>query len=62
MLADFFGRLSNGLVAVMEVECRSRSDARCRFLAGSPDTLSTLYDRMAQGTSYAEALGVSSSS
>jgi predicted hydrocarbon binding protein len=62
MLADFFGRLSDGLVAVMEVECRSRGDARCRFLAGSPETLSTLYDRMAQGTGYAEALGVTSDS
>jgi predicted hydrocarbon binding protein len=62
MLADFFGRLSDDLVAVMEVECRSRGDARCRFLAGSPETLSTLYDRMAQGTGYAEALGVSSGS
>ena len=60
MLADFFGRLSDGLVAVMEVECRSRGDGRCRFLAGSPETLGTLYDRMAQGTGYAEALGVSS--
>ena len=60
MLADFFGRLSDGLVAVMEVECRSRGDGRCRFLAGSPETLATLYDRMAQGTGYAEALGISS--
>jgi predicted hydrocarbon binding protein len=62
MLADFFGRLSDGLVAVMEVECRSRRDARCRFLAGSPETLSTIYDRMAQGAGYAEALGISSGS
>jgi hypothetical protein len=46
----------------MEVECRSRGDARCRFLAGAPETLSTLYDRMAQGTSYADALGLSSGS
>ncbi|HUR95051.1 MAG TPA: V4R domain-containing protein [Gemmatimonadales bacterium] len=60
LLADFFGRLSDGLVAVMEVECRSRGDARCRFLAGAPETLSTLYDRMAQGTSYTDALGLSS--
>lgn len=59
LLADFFGRLSNGLVAVMEVECRSRGDGRCRFLAGAPETLSTLYDRMAQGAGYAEALGIS---
>jgi len=59
MLADFFGRMSNGLVAVMEVECRSRGDGRCRFLAGAPETLSALYDRMAQGGAYPEALGVS---
>lgn len=58
LLADFLGRLSEGLVAVMEVECRSRGDARCRFLAGAPETLSALYDRMAQGSSYADALGL----
>jgi predicted hydrocarbon binding protein len=57
LLADFFGRMSDGLVAVMEVECRSRGDGRCRFLAGAPETLSALYDRMAQGTGYADALG-----
>jgi predicted hydrocarbon binding protein len=60
LLADFFGRLSEGLVAVMEVECRSRGDARCRFLAGAPDTLSQLYERMSQGTTYTDALGLSS--
>lgn len=58
LLADFLGRISDGLVAVMEVECRSRGDVRCRFLAGSPETLSTLYERMAQGMSYGEALGI----
>ena len=57
LLADFFGRISDGLVAVMEVECRSRGDGRCRFLAGSPETLGVLYDRMAQGTGYLEAVG-----
>jgi predicted hydrocarbon binding protein len=60
LLADFFGRISDGLVAVMEVECRSRGDGRCRFLAGAPETLSALYDRMAQGTGYADAVGPSS--
>jgi hypothetical protein len=40
----------------MEVECRSRGDARCRFLAGAPETLSLLYERMAQGSGYVEAL------
>ena len=58
LLADFLGRISQDVVAVMEVECRSRGEARCRFLAGSPDTLGILYDRMAQGTGYLEALGV----
>jgi hypothetical protein len=42
----------------MEVECRSRGESRCRFLAGAPETLSILYDRMAQGMGYMEALGV----
>jgi predicted hydrocarbon binding protein len=56
LLADFLGRLSQGTVAVMEVECRSRGDARCRFLAGAPETLGILYDRMASGAGYLEAL------
>ena len=56
LLADFLGRISDATVAVMEVECRSRGDGRCRFLAGSPETLATVYERMAQGMTYAEAL------
>ena len=55
LLADFFGRLAGETVAVMEVECRTRGDAGCRFLMGSPDTLATVYERMAEGVSYAEA-------
>ena len=57
MLSDFLGRLSGEPVAVMEVECRSRNDARCRFLSASPDTLNTVYEQMTQGKGYAEALG-----
>jgi hypothetical protein len=45
----------------MEVECRSQGKPRCRFLAGSPDTLSILYDRMAQGAGYLEGVGVEES-
>ena len=56
LLADFLGRVSQGSVAVMEVECRSRGDARCRFLAGAPETLGIIYDRMAAGSGYLEAL------
>jgi predicted hydrocarbon binding protein len=56
LLADFLGRVSQGMVAVMEVECRSRGDQKCRFLAGAPETLSILYERMAKGSGYVEAI------
>lgn len=59
LLADFLGRMSDGMVAVMEVECRSRGDSRCRFLAGAPETLGVVYERMAQGSPYEAALGLS---
>src|SRR5258708_5206566 len=36
MLADFLGRLSDETIAVMEVECRSRGDERCRLLSAAP--------------------------
>jgi predicted hydrocarbon binding protein len=57
MLADFLGRLSGEPVAVMEVECRSRNDARCRFLSASPETLNAVYEQMTQGQAYSEVLG-----
>ena len=56
MLADFLGRLSEETVAVMEVECRSRGDARCRFLSATPEVLEKVYTEMTQGRSYEEAL------
>ncbi len=56
MLADFFGRIASEPVAVMEVECRSRGEAHCRFLVGAPDTLATLYERMTSGIRYADAI------
>ena len=59
MLADFLGRLSEETIAVMEVECRSRGDARCRFLSATPEVLERVYNDMTQGRTYAEALGAS---
>ena len=56
MLADFLGRLSDETVAVLEVECRSRGDARCRFLSATPEVLERVYDEMTAGRSYQEAL------
>ena len=57
MLADFLGRLSGETVAVMEVECRSKGDPRCRFLSAMPETLTRVYEAMTAGQSYEEALG-----
>jgi predicted hydrocarbon binding protein len=56
MLADFLGRLSDETVAVLEVECRSRGDARCRFLSATPEVLERVYNEMTSGRSYEEAL------
>ena len=52
MLSDFFTRMGGYPAAVMEVECRSRGEARCRFLVGSPDLLTWIYEQMLAGTGY----------
>jgi predicted hydrocarbon binding protein len=44
VLADFFGRITDGPVAVMETECRSMGSERCRFLIGTPERLQEIYD------------------
>jgi len=56
MLADFLGRLSDETVAVMEVECRSRGDERCRFLSAMPEVLDKVYNDMTAGRTYEDAL------
>ena len=52
MLSDLFTRLGGYPAAVMEVECRSRGEARCRFLVGSPDLLTWMYEGIVAGTPY----------
>jgi len=54
-LSDFFTRLGVARAAVMEVECRSRGEERCRFLVGSPEMLTYAYERMATGLDYRDA-------
>jgi predicted hydrocarbon binding protein len=56
MLADFLGRVSDEPVSVMEVECRSRGDERCRFLSATPDVLQRVYEAMTEGRTYEDAL------
>lgn len=56
MLADFFGRVADGQLGSMEVECRSNGAARCRFLLGSPEVLGHVYKRLTEGVAYDAAL------
>lgn len=49
MLANVLGNAAGAPVAVLEVECRSQGDARCRFLFGSTDAMQTLYERVGSG-------------
>ena len=57
LLADFVSRIADAGLAVMEVECRSRADARCRWLVGAPETLTALYQHMAQRADYLTVIG-----
>lgn len=47
VLADFFGRITDAQVSVMEAECRSMGAARCKFLIGTPERLQQIYDQQA---------------
>jgi predicted hydrocarbon binding protein len=57
MFADFFGRLSDSPLAVLEVECRSCGAPRCRFLLGNADVMHFVYGEMEKGRTYEEAVG-----
>jgi predicted hydrocarbon binding protein len=56
LFADFFGRTAEAPLAVLEVECRSSGSHQCRFLVGSAEVMGHLYDRMAAGAGYDEAV------
>ena len=56
MLANLLGQAAGGDVAVLEAECRSRGDERCRFLFGSPAALDALYTRLRAGEDIQESI------
>ena len=56
MFADFFGRVADEPLAVLEVECRSMGDARCRFLVGSAEVMGYVYEELGRGVGYVEAV------
>ena len=55
LFAGFFGRLASAPIAVLEVECRSAGDDRCRFLLGSIDVLGYVHEAMGRGIPYERA-------
>ena len=56
MFADLFGRLAGAPVAVLEVECRSSGQPRCRFLVGSPAVMDAVFEEIGRGATYEEAV------
>lgn len=58
LFADFLTRLAGGAaLSIMEVECRSRGDASCRFFAAAPKTLDAVYEAMSEGRDYRPLFG-----
>ncbi len=49
LLANLLGRAAGDAVGVLEVECRSRGDLRCRFLFGGRDALEAVHAALARG-------------
>ena len=56
MFADFFGRIADSPLAVLEVECRSMGSPRCRFLVGNADVMEHVYEEMGRGVGYEMAV------
>ena len=56
LLADLLGRAGSADLAVLEVECRSKGDPRCRFLVGGWEALERVYDELSAGSPYTEAV------
>lgn len=56
MLANLLGRIADADIGVLEVECRSRGDLRCRFLFGARPALDRVHTAVASGTDADSAL------
>ena len=56
MFADFFGRVADHPLAVLEVECRSTGAERCRFLLGNAEVMEHVYEELGRGVGYEDAV------
>ena len=46
ILTDFFGRIADAPLSVLETECRSLGHERCKFLIGTPERIQKAYDEL----------------
>lgn len=56
LLANVLGRTAGVPVGVLEVECRSRGDLRCRFIFGGSAAIEAVYAATLEGRSVEESL------
>lgn len=56
LIANLLGRVAGEEVGVLEVECRSRGDLRCRFLFGGAPALQRVWLALDEGKSADEAI------
>lgn len=56
VLANILGRTAGVPVGVLEVECRSRGDLRCRFIFGGSAAIDAVYAATLQGRTVEESL------
>lgn len=56
LLANVLGRTAGQPVGVLEVECRSRGDLRCRFIFGGSAAIDPIYAATLEGRSLEESL------
>jgi uncharacterized protein len=56
LLSSLLGKVAGAEVGVMEIECRGRGDARCRFLFGGTEAVFAVYERLARGDTADTAL------
>jgi len=56
VLANILGRTAGVPVGVLEVECRSRGDLRCRFIFGGSAAIDAVYAATLEGRTVEESL------
>ena len=56
MFASFFGHVAEAPLAVLEVECRSMGNTRCRFLVGNAAVMEHVYLELERGVAYDTAV------